>query len=204
MDVRPAQLQDLPGVYRVCLLADDPGWPGRDPERNPELLGHVYAGPYVAHDRGLCRVVVDAGGVAGYLLATADTDGFFAWLEAEWLPVLRAQYPEGSGAPDDAWIVRAIHRPQRPPAELVDPFPAHLHIDLLPRARGRGLGRVLIDGLRTDLATAGVPGVHLGVGSDNANAIEFYRHLGFETFADDGDTRWMMTNCDPAGPALAG
>ena len=64
-------------------------------------------------------------------------------------------------------------------------YPAHLHIDLEARARGRGLGRVLIEGLLTDLRARGVPGVHLGVDVANANAIAFYRHLGFRDVATE-------------------
>ena len=69
--VRPVTLADLPGIYRVCLVA---GFPGEDVDdgRNPDLLGHVYAGPYAVADPELCAVAVDPLGVSGYVLATDD------------------------------------------------------------------------------------------------------------------------------------
>jgi ribosomal protein S18 acetylase RimI-like enzyme len=54
-----------------------------------------------------------------------------------------------------------------------------LHIDLQERAQGTGLGRLLIERLLGELRERAVPGVHLGVDVTNANAIGFYRHLGF-------------------------
>ncbi|WP_396657334.1 GNAT family N-acetyltransferase [Microbacterium sp.] len=191
-EIRDAQAFDLPGVYRVCLLADDPGWPGGNARRNPDLVGHVYAGAYVVGPGTLARVVVDEEGVAGYVLAAIDTAAFELWREAEWWPVLRRQYPIGAGAAEDRWLIERIHAPEKPPHELLGQHPAHLHIDLLPRVRGTGVGGRLMRWLLAELARRGAPGVHLGVGSDNANAIAFYEHLGFTTVADDGDTRWMV------------
>jgi ribosomal protein S18 acetylase RimI-like enzyme len=191
-EIRDAHACDIPGVYRVCLLADDPDWPGDDDGRNPDLVGHVYAGPYVVGPHTVARVVVDDEGVAGYLLAATDTAAFEQWCEAEWWPVLRRQYPLGVGAAEDAWLIERIHAPEPSPAAVREGHPAHLHIDLLPRVRGTGAGGVLMRWLFAELASRGVPGVHLGVGSGNANAIAFYEHLGFTTASDDGDTRWMI------------
>lgn len=181
--LRAAALQDMPGIYRVC---DETG----GDNANPELIGHIYAGPYVAHELGLARVVVDDEGVCGYLLGCADTRALEAWCETSWWPLLREQYPVGSGGAD-AGLVELLHSPEVAPASVVEGFPAHLHIDFLPRARGRGYGRALIEWLCAELAGRGIPGVHLGVGSDNANAIQFYEHLGFAAALPDGDTLWM-------------
>ncbi len=59
-------------------------------------------------------------------------------------------------------------------------YPAHLHIDLLPQAQGRGLGRELLRTFGEELIVREVPGVHLGVGEANVGAAAFYRRLGFD------------------------
>ena len=190
--IRPATLADLPGIYRVCLVA---GYPDEDigDGRNPDLLGHVYAGPYVVADASLCAVVVDPLGVAGYLLATADARAFEAWAEEHWWPTLRAQYPAGSSSLAlDAEVIGLLHTPPTSPTELLAEHPAQLHIDLLDRARGTGAGRTLIDDLCARLDARGVRGVHLGVGRDNTHAIGFYRHLGFTDAVLTDDTAWMV------------
>jgi len=177
--IEPASLLDLPGAYRVCVGTADRGDDASHLHGDPDLLGHVYVGPYLARGAGTQLVVVDAVGVCGYLLSTDDTDAHHAWAEAHWWPALRARYADPEAEPSDAWLVRQIHLPPRPPAEVVARYPAHLHVDLLARARGAGLGRVLIERLLGELQGRGVRGVHLGVDPANANAIGFYRHLGF-------------------------
>jgi ribosomal protein S18 acetylase RimI-like enzyme len=177
--VRRATLHDLPGIYRVCLLTGDAGQDASTLFRNPDLLGHVYVGPYVVGQADLALVAADPGGVAGYCLAARDTGDFEAWAEASWWPRLRDQYPVPDDASPDAEIIRLIHAPPRAPQAVVAEYPAHLHIDLLARARGRGLGRELVERQLASLRGQGARGVHLDVATGNANAIAFYRHLGF-------------------------
>lgn len=184
VQMRPAAPHDLPGIYRVC---DETG----PPTTNPDLLGHIYAGPYAVNQGRFASVVADEHGVAGYVFGCPDTRTFETWCEVHWWPALREQYPLDANDPD-AEFVGLLHAPPRSPEDLLARYPAHLHIDLLPRTQGTGFGRRLIDWLLAELTAAGASGVHLGVGSDNTNAIAFYRHLGFENWNDDGDTLWMV------------
>lgn len=62
----------------------------RSVDRDQDLLGHVYAGPYLVGQRSLARVVDDGTGVSGYLFGRADTAAFEAWAEREWWPPLCA------------------------------------------------------------------------------------------------------------------
>ena len=73
-------------------------------------------------------------------------------------------------------------------------YPAHLHIDLLPRLQGRGVGRRLVDTLLDALRRRGVPGVHLGVDAANTRAIGFYEHVGFAPIGPDhdGSDGWLF------------
>ena len=185
MDIRPAALHDLPGAYRVCLLTGDSGRDATGQYRNADLLGHVYVGPYIVGRPGTELVLADADGIAGYLLAADDTRAFEAWAEAEWWPPLRERYPHRDDDSPEATLVRLIHQPVRAPEQAVRDYPAHLHIDLLERARGQGLGRQLIEGLLDDLRARGVRGVHLDVAAANQNAIGFYGHLGFAVINED-------------------
>jgi len=177
---------DLPGMYRLCLVTGDAGRDASDLYRNPDLLGHLYAGPYPVADPGLTFVVVDDEGVAGYVVATADSAAFGRWLDERWWPTLRAQHPRvpdpGDGTLDHVLIDR-LHDWSADPEPQHGRFPAHLHIDLAPRLQGQGWGRRLIETLNDALRARGVPGLHLGVDARNTGAIAFYEHLGFTTFA---------------------
>jgi len=177
--IRRATIHDLPGAYRVCLLTGDAGRDASARYRNPDLLGHVFVGPYIVGQPDLALVVADSQGVAGYCLAARDTRAFEAWAEATWWPPLREQYPMPADPSADAELIRLFHTPPRASDAVVDEFPAHLHIDLLARVRGNGLGRVLIERQLETLRGIGIQGVHLEVAAENADGIAFYRHLGF-------------------------
>ncbi len=184
--IRPFHPVDLAGLYRLCLLTGDAGGDASALYRNPDLLGHVYAGPYPVADPGLTFVLVDEHGVGGYVVATADSREFLRWLDAHWWPTLRAQYPRvpdpGDGTQDHVLVDR-IHGWPTAPEPYYDEFPAHLHIDLAPRLQGQGWGRQLVATLADALRSRGVHGLHLGVSERNAGGIAFYDRLGFETYA---------------------
>ncbi|WP_307802770.1 GNAT family N-acetyltransferase [Cellulomonas dongxiuzhuiae] len=191
--MRPFHASDLPGMYRVCLLTGAAGEDATALYRDPELLGHVYCGPYPTADPGLSFVVVDEQGIAGYVVATADTAAFATWCERAWWPVLRARYPRLADPRDGTadHVLRAqIHDPGSPsvPASA----PAHLHIDLLPRLQGHGWGRRLIETLADALRDRGVPGVHLGVDPRNTRAVAFYEHMGLVRDTAYGDGHRMV------------
>lgn len=189
--LRPFHPADLPAMYRLCLLTGEAGGDATSLYRNPDLLAHLYCGPYPIADPGLTFVVVDEHGLVGYIVATADTMAFDRWLAEHWWPTLRAQYPldvvgadPGDGTQDHV-LVRRMH--EWPAADELPVFathPAHLHIDLLPRAQGQGWGRRMVEALSDALRARGVHGLHLGVDNRNTGAIAFYEKVGFRTFAE--------------------
>jgi ribosomal protein S18 acetylase RimI-like enzyme len=195
--IEPARLHDLPGAYRVCLRTGDAGQDATGKLDDPDLLGHVYVGPYIARGVGTQVVVVDETGVVGYLLSADDTPDFEAWAEETWYPPLRARYPRLDDGSRDAAMIELIHAPERTPSELTATYPAHLHIDLMPQVRGLGLGRTLIERLVAELRERGVPGVHLGVDEANTNGIGFYEHLGFREVGREPGGLLMGMRLDP-------
>ena len=182
--IRGYKPSDLPELYRICLRTGDSGDDATGRYADPDLLGHVYVGPYVELEPELVFVVEDDIGVAGYVLGALDTTDFEERAERRWWPPLRDRYPAPDPDRRDSWtpderIAHLIHHPVRTPEERVAAYPSHLHIDLLPRCQGRGYGRQLIETLCDALRERGSHGVHLGVGVRNQRAIGFYRHVGF-------------------------
>ncbi|MFC4855630.1 GNAT family N-acetyltransferase [Actinophytocola glycyrrhizae] len=178
--IRTYQRADEQVLYDICLRTGDSGEDATDLYRDPRLLGEVYVGPYLRFPAALA-LVGDEDGVAGYVLGVPDTVAFELWCEQSWWPALRTRYPLGTfpaESPDDR-IVRLIHHPPTASPDVVERFPAHLHIDLLPRLQGRGDGRRLLTALLDGLASAGAPGIHLGVARANERAIGFYKRMGF-------------------------
>jgi GNAT superfamily N-acetyltransferase len=63
-------------------------------------------------------------------------------------------------------------------AEACRRFPAHLHINLAPAFRSRGIGAALIETFATQAAAAGAAGVHVVTGKGMRN-VRFYERCGF-------------------------
>jgi GrpB-like predicted nucleotidyltransferase (UPF0157 family)/GNAT superfamily N-acetyltransferase len=61
-------------------------------------------------------------------------------------------------------------------------YPAHLHINLAPVSRGKGIGGALIAAFADAARRAGAPGLHIVTGAAARN-VGFYRQQGFEVIA---------------------
>jgi ribosomal protein S18 acetylase RimI-like enzyme len=194
--IRPARPDDRAAAYYVCLKTGNYGQDGEllYPD-DPDALGRIYVGPYLAFEPDLGLILEDDDGVCGYALGAFDSRTFYERYEREWRPDLCAQFPEPQGDPRQWTRAQQEHHTYHHPdyfcPEPYDAYPSHLHIDLLPRAQGRGYGRRLIARLIDVLRARGAPGVHLGMSARNLRAYTFYQRLGFHELqrvgsADDG------------------
>jgi ribosomal protein S18 acetylase RimI-like enzyme len=188
IEIRPVRADDLDTLYRISLATGDGGADASAPYRDPKLIGHIYAAPYVVLCPETVFVAEDDDKVGGYIVGAAYTDAFEARLETEWWPALRPAYPEAAGVPRDDWTldqrrIHTIHHPSRTPHALTSAFPSHLHINLLPAFRGRDVGRRLMDQWTRAVRLLGSPGAHLAVGRANTRAIRFYTAYGFHELA---------------------
>jgi ribosomal protein S18 acetylase RimI-like enzyme len=183
-EIRAVRPGDLDALYRICLATGASGEDASPLYQDPKLLGHVYAAPYAVFSPQSVFVVEDADGVNGYIVGAPDTRDFETRLEAEWWPGLRRLYNDPAGEPRGDWsreqLMRyKIHHPDRTAPEIVDPYPSHLHINLLPHLRGTGIGRQLMERWLASVRDMGSRGAHLAVGAANRRAIRFYRACGF-------------------------
>ena len=177
--LRPYRPADRRAIYDICVRTADLGGDARGRYSTDDLMGDLFAGPYLHLDPHLAFVLDDGHGRAvGYVLGTADTEVFARRYRTEWMPLVGDRYPEPPPPPRTAeQDMVALHfRPERMVLPELAEWPAHLHIDLLPGHRGRGHGRRLIDAFRT---AAAVP-LHVAMVTANVRARGFYDRLGFE------------------------
>jgi ribosomal protein S18 acetylase RimI-like enzyme len=198
--IRPYEPGDLDALYDICLRTGASGGDARHLYADPKIIGDIYAAPYAVLEPQLALVAEDDQGVAGFMLGTLDTRAFDARLEAEWWPGLRALHPDPRAIPfaernADQQRAARIHRPVPTPAALTEAYPAHLHINLLPRLQGQGMGERLIGAWLQRIRARGARGVHLGCNSDNHRALRFYEAHGWRRFETDPPwpgTVWMV------------
>jgi ribosomal protein S18 acetylase RimI-like enzyme len=189
--IRPAQPTDQAAAYYACLKTGDHG---RDGEPfygdDPDALARIFVGPYLAYEPELSLVVEDAGGVCGYALAALDSRAFYARYDRAWRPELCRQFPRPTGDPAGWTRAQTVHSWYHQPdyfcPEPYEAYPSHMHIDLLERARGQGVGRRMMEQLIGLLREGGSPGAHLAVSVQNTPAVGFYRRLGFRELARTG------------------
>jgi GNAT superfamily N-acetyltransferase len=189
---RAAEVDDLNRLYAIALATGDHGADASHLYDDPKMLGHIYAAPYLKLSPELCFVAADDLGVAGYVVGALDTLSFERLLEDQWWPALRAAYEEPQhDAPAD-WSADQrrcfmIHHPERAPRALAKSHPAHLHMNLLPRIQGQGVGSKLLKLWFGKARELGATAVRVGANTQNAGAIGFWKNQGFKTLdgADD-------------------
>lgn len=180
--IRAYQPGDREAIRRIAFetgyMGESIAWMWRDRESFADLITRYYTD----REPGSIWVVEREGAVLGYLTGCVDS----ASARGSALREIRRQIARGRlFAPGfAAFLVRTLLDSLRdggaPEEALSDPrWPAHLHIDLLPEARGRGLGRRLMQAWFARLSSLGSPGLHLGTFAENHAAIAFFEGCGF-------------------------
>lgn len=204
MQIRPYRAADREGVRRVCFetgyMGDPVAWQWRDGESFADL----FSGWYTDHAADDALVVVDeTDRVVGYLLGCRATREVAHPGRLAVHHLVRRGLLARPGTARVLWrtigdaAVTAARQRRLPEGEVVDDrWPAHLHIDLLPEARGTGVGRDLmtrwLDALRAD----GIAGCHLTTWAENDGAIAFFEAVGFRR---EGPRQPMLGLRSPEG-----
>jgi ribosomal protein S18 acetylase RimI-like enzyme len=162
-------------------MGDPVAWAWRDAESFADL----FSAWYTDHEPGSALVVERDGQVVGYLLGCRDSRAVAPPAAALRRHVLRRGLLVRPGTAPVLWraaadlTVAAARRTLASPPGPDDRWPAHLHIDLLPSARGTGAGRTLIERWLALLRRDAVPGCHLETWAENDGAIAFFEAMGF-------------------------
>jgi GNAT superfamily N-acetyltransferase len=191
--IRPFEPADLEACYAISLATGFEGGDASHLYRDPKLMGHLYVAPYALLEPALALVVEHDGGVSGFAVGAADTVPWEERLERDWWPSLRERYADPAGVPAEARTPdqrRAfmIHHPSKTPSAVTGRYPAHLHMNLLPRMQRRGIGSKL---LGMWLEKVGAHAVHVGVNRANGGGVQFWAARGFEELPVPGRTLWM-------------
>ncbi|WP_296104228.1 GNAT family N-acetyltransferase [uncultured Agrobacterium sp.] len=181
---RKAVPQDEDALYAICLATGDSGKDATHLYADDKIVGNIYAVPYLHLCPDSAFVAEDGEGVCGYIVGATDTAAYEKLLEQAWWPKLRERYPiaeeEGNLLPEEhSKRVAFIHQPSQMPAAVLQNYPAHIHMNLLERARGTGGGSRLLS-MWVEMARGrGTPGIHLGANPENHTGIAFWQSRGF-------------------------
>jgi len=166
---------------------------GRAGEGSPtaSLWGHepseaaVYLDPYMDLAPDSLFLAVLDGALVGYLTGCLDSSA----LPGESERMVRAirkhrlilrRGPAAFFARSTVDAAMAAVRRRPIPGDFTDPrWPAHLHINLEPRARGTGAADSLMEEWFARLRATGSPGCHLQTLCENTRAVRFFQRMGF-------------------------
>ena len=190
--IRSYKSADTSAVYEICLKTGNSGQDATHLFSDPLVLGHIYVGPYMEFEPQSVFILEDDQGPCGYIMGVLDSQTYYQWMHSEWLPKIRVNYKKPTGNPN-TWdetekITDLLFHPVA--QRLLPDYPAHLHIDLLSRAQGKGQGKLLMDRFIDYLKYNKIPGLHLELSSNNDRAFNFYRKYGIEEL--DGDNKSII------------
>ena len=192
-NIRSYQSGDRDAVYDICLKTGDSGKDASNQFTDPLALGHIYAGPYMEYEPQSVFILNNGKNLSGYIMGTMDSKAFYDWMYNEWFQLLRNTYTQPSGDPS-RWsrtekTINIFFTEMN--KKLFEEFPAHLHIDLLPIAQGKGQGKLMMDHYISHLVNNDIKGVHLELSITNKRAFNFYKRYGMSELERDDDSIFM-------------
>jgi ribosomal protein S18 acetylase RimI-like enzyme len=187
--IRLYEPRDRAAVREVCRVTAYGGGEGMAGMVEPGLFVDLMTRAWTDFAAGPLWVAEEDGRVVGFLAGGLDARRFrrvqvwrvvpaallrsliagLLWRRELWrlvadLPGFLAAGRRGAGA-------------ETPPA--AGGYPGHLHVNLLAEARGRAVGRRLVEGFLAEARRQGLPGVHAVVYESNAGGRRFFERLGF-------------------------
>lgn len=184
LEVRPFVEADRARLLDLAVAAGA-GSPSGSLWGDPASEADIYLWPYVDHEPESFLVADLDGDLVGYLAGCADTASFpsedsriEAAIRRHRLFRRRETRRFFARALWDSALAKVRRQPTA--GELQDArWPAHLHINVVPKVRGHGVADALMEAWLTRLDDRGVAGCYLQTLVENPRAVRFFTRAGF-------------------------
>jgi ribosomal protein S18 acetylase RimI-like enzyme len=188
--IRRIAPKDRQAVRHICCATADRGQPLASFYSDCEFVADLMTRYYTDVAPAFSWVAESDGQVIGYLLAAPDSEAArrtVAWRIGP-RAVLRA-LARGALWRAETWRMLAATRQNRRGFEArrrirLEEYPAELHVNIMDGFRGRHVGVRLMRACLSQLASAGVAGVHANVRSDNPGGRAFFERMGFRAIGE--------------------
>lgn len=168
--IRRMRADDIKEVEYVCRMTA--GELSINDEAVGKRMSKMFSTYYARECYDSCFVLVDDSDKAvGYILCEPDYRRFRRIFRKVDVPAIR-KLNKRSGR--KAWYFPV------PYAFFGRKYPAHMHIDLLPKYQNGGFGTKMVQMLLEDLKARGIKGLMLIASDENHGAIRFYKRNGFK------------------------
>ena len=187
VEIRPYAEQDR-GIAESLFREAGEGAPTDSLWGHPESEAAIYLTPYLEVEPESAFLAFVDGDPVGYLTGCLDSARFPS--EDERLSSAIKKYRLMTRPATMRFFGRALTdmaaaklRGRAMPGEVDDErWPAHLHINLIGRAQGKGVGQALMEAWLDRLRTTGSPGCYLQTLVENPRAVRFFARSGFQPY----------------------
>lgn len=183
--IRQYTTSDRAAVREICCETGDRGEPVDNLYSDGAMVADIVTRYYTDFEPESCFVAEAGNIVVGYLTAAMSTRKYARTMAGRiFVPAIAAALRRGTLFTGESWrMFRAGFRNLGSHAKRITPgldrFPAHIHIDLLKEARGRGVGRELLAAFVELAASLAVEGIHATVRADNPDGKRFFERNRF-------------------------
>jgi ribosomal protein S18 acetylase RimI-like enzyme len=182
--VRPFQATDREALLTIGSETAFFGAPIEAFMEDRRVFEDAFFSYYTDYEPEHAWVACDDSRVIGFLTGCTDTKKHDRVFQRQILPAvfwkwLRGKYHSGRKTMRFALALAKAELQREVSNVDLSVYPAHLHINLLPAWRGKGLGRGLMECYLQQLQEGGVIGVHLTTTSYNEAACKLYEAIGF-------------------------
>lgn len=176
--IRKYKIKDEKEIIDICFETRSSELKDLD---NREVFGLRWAQCYLKFYPDFCFVALENNEVIGYILSTPDTKEQEKVYVENIIPIIKNKIAEDYKYYE---MFTAFIPENDMLGEILNPYPAHLHINLTAKCRHKGIGSKLMNAMENNLKAKGITAVHLGVMKDNEAAYNFYRKHGYQTITE--------------------
>lgn len=207
--IRPYNKNDRQSVLRISADTAVFGEPVEAILEDRRVFCDAFTSYYTDYESEYAWVACIDEDVVGYLTGCINTSlqrrrWLMKVLPTVILRLLRGHYKTGRRTWGYAWsMINSSMRGEFPNVNYQE-YPAHLHINVEAGARGKGLGRGLMEAYLEQLENNGIPGVFLETTNLNEAACRLYESTGFAILGRRETNVWKKVTHQPVENLIYG
>jgi ribosomal protein S18 acetylase RimI-like enzyme len=183
IEIRKFVKADKKAIQDIAYLT---GYMGESAEQfwpHKQSFAEIWTSYYIDHEPDSLYVAIKDNSVVGYLTGCLNTALSPKSEDIFQSAIMKYGLLFRPGTASFLWraMLDAIMDKRSAKSDFIDErWPAHLHINLIPLARGTGLGAALMQSWLEQLRQARSPGCRLSTLVENTRAVSFFEKMGFK------------------------
>jgi ribosomal protein S18 acetylase RimI-like enzyme len=181
--IRPYRPEDRDRLRKIALDTADLGYGPGDDIPIKDTLADILTRYYTDFEPESAWVADTNGLAVGYIIGSIHPRRHHSVMRSKIVPsaIMKAIADGGLWSPG-AWrllLMATTMLGSNPGKDILDKYPAHLHINIDENYRDGGTGRLLVSTFEDYVRNADIRGIHARVRGNNTGAGKFFSSLGY-------------------------